>query len=55
MTVDGRIVLPKGASLYDRLEEAKTSGTFTGRSELRLALNGNCGKVGRPCPWIRRI
>jgi hypothetical protein len=38
VTVDGRIVLSKGASLYGRLAEAKTSGTFTGRSELRLAL-----------------
>ena len=38
MTVDGRVVVPKGASVYGRLEEAKTSGTFTGRSELRLAL-----------------
>jgi hypothetical protein len=38
LTVDGKVVLPKGASVYGRLEEAKTSGTFTGRSELRLAL-----------------
>jgi len=38
VTVDGRVVVPKGASVYGRLEEAKTSGTFTGRSELRLAL-----------------
>jgi hypothetical protein len=38
VTVDGRIVLPRGASLHGRLAEAKTSGTFTGRSELRLAL-----------------
>jgi len=38
LTVDGKVVLPKGTSVYGRLEEAKTSGTFTGRSELRLAL-----------------
>ena len=38
VAVDGRVVVPKGASVYGRLEEAKTSGTFTGRSELRLAL-----------------
>jgi hypothetical protein len=38
VTVDGRVVVPKGANVYGRLEEAKTSGTFTGRSELRLAL-----------------
>ena len=38
VTIDGSIVVPKGASVYGRLEEAKTSGTFTGRSELRLAL-----------------
>jgi hypothetical protein len=40
VTVDGRVVVPKGASVYGRLEEAKTSGTFTGRLELRLALTG---------------
>ena len=38
VTVDGRVVVPKGASVYGCLEDAKTSGTFTGRSELRLAL-----------------
>jgi hypothetical protein len=38
VTVDGRVVVPKGASVYGRLEQAKTSGTFRGRSELRLAL-----------------
>ena len=38
VTVDGTVVVPKGASVYGRLEEAKKSGTFTGRSELRLAL-----------------
>jgi hypothetical protein len=38
VTVNGRVVIPKGANVYGRLEEAKTSGTFTGRSELRLAL-----------------
>jgi hypothetical protein len=40
LAVDGRVVVPKGADVYGRLEEAKTSGTFTGRSELRLALTG---------------
>jgi hypothetical protein len=38
VNVDGRIVVPKGATVFGRLEEAKTSGTFTGRSELRLGL-----------------
>ena len=38
LIVDGKVVLPKGASVYGRLEEAKTSGTFNGKSELRLAL-----------------
>ena len=40
LEVDGRVVVPKGADVYGRLEEAKTSGTFTGKSELRLALTG---------------
>ena len=38
VTIDGRVVVPNGASVYGRLEEAKASGTFTGRSQLRLAL-----------------
>lgn len=38
LTVDGKVVVPKGASVYGRLEEAKTSGTFTGRSELLLGV-----------------
>src|SRR5271166_4509758 len=40
VTVDGRVVVPKGASVYGRLEEAKTSGTFTQKTELRLAFTG---------------
>jgi len=40
VVVDGNVVAPKGTDVYGRLEESKTSGTFTGRSELRLALTG---------------
>lgn len=40
LTVDGNVVVPKGADIYGRLEESKTSGTFTGRSQLRLELTG---------------
>lgn len=40
LSIDGDVVVPKGADLYGRLEEAKTSGTFSGRSELRLQLTG---------------
>ena len=40
LSVDGKVVVPKGADVYGRLEEAKTSGTFTGKSELRLVLTG---------------
>src|SRR5215471_16000797 len=29
--VDGRVVVPKGADVYGRLEESKATGTFTGR------------------------
>ena len=36
--VDGRVVVPKGADVYGRLEESKATGTFTGRSELKLEL-----------------
>ena len=38
LTIDGRVLIPKGTRVYGRLEQSKTSGTFTGRSELRLAL-----------------
>ena len=38
--IDGKEIVPKGADVYGRLEESKTTGTFTGRSELRLVLTG---------------
>jgi hypothetical protein len=38
--VDGGVVVPKGADVYGRLEESKETGTFTGRSELKLELTG---------------
>src|SRR6201981_450009 len=37
---DGSVVVPKGANVYGRLAESKESGTFTGRSQLRLELTG---------------
>jgi len=40
LIVDGNIVVAKGADVYGRLAESKTSGTFTGRSQLRLELTG---------------
>jgi hypothetical protein len=40
LTLDGNIVVAKGADVYGRLTEAKTSGTFTGRSQLQLELTG---------------
>ena len=40
LTIDDEVVVPKGASVFGRLEESKTTGTFAGRSELRLALTG---------------
>jgi len=40
LIVDGNVVAAKGADVYGRLEESKESGTFTGRSELRVALTG---------------
>lgn len=38
--VDGNLIIPKGADVYGRLEESKPSGTFAGRSELKLTLTG---------------
>jgi hypothetical protein len=40
LMVDGSVVVPKGADVYGRLAESKPSGTFTGRSQLRLELTG---------------
>ena len=38
ISVEGRIVVPKGADVYGRVQESKETGTFTGRSELKLEL-----------------
>ncbi len=38
--VDGNMVVPKGADVYGRLDESKETGTFIGRSELKLELTG---------------
>jgi hypothetical protein len=40
LIVDDKAVAAKGADVYGRLEESKKTGTFTGRSELKLALTG---------------
>jgi len=40
MMVDSNVVVGKNADVYGRLVESKESGTFTGRSELRLELTG---------------
>ena len=40
LIVNGNVVAAKGADVYGRLEESKETGTFTGRSELKLALTG---------------
>jgi hypothetical protein len=40
LTVDGNLVVAKGADVYGRLAESKASGTFTGRSQLQLELTG---------------
>ena len=38
--VDGNVVVPKGADVYGRLDESKETGTFAGRSQLKLQLAG---------------
>ena len=40
LSIDGNVVVPKGADVYGRLAESKKSGTFTGKSELQLELTG---------------
>lgn len=38
--VDGREVVAKGTELFGRLTDSKTTGTFTGKSELAVELTG---------------
>jgi hypothetical protein len=38
--VDGNMVVPKGTDVYGRLDESKETGTFSGRSQLKLQLTG---------------
>ncbi len=40
LTLEGSVVVEKYALVYGRLTESKESGTFTGRSQLRLELTG---------------
>jgi len=40
LSVDGNVVVPKGADVYGRLDESKETGTFAGRSQLKLQLTG---------------
>ena len=40
LMVGGDVVVAKGADVYGRLSESKESGTFTGKSQLRLELTG---------------
>jgi hypothetical protein len=40
LMVGGNVAVAKGADIYGRLVESKKSGTFTGRSQLRLELTG---------------
>ncbi len=40
LVVGDKVVVAKGADVYGRLAESKTSGTFTGKSQLRLELTG---------------
>jgi hypothetical protein len=40
LMVEGKVVVPKNALVDGRLTQSKPSGTFTGRSQLRLELTG---------------
>jgi len=40
LSVDGKVIVAKGTDVYGRLAESKASGTFTGKSQLRLELTG---------------
>ena len=38
--IDGSMAVPKGANVYGRLDESKETGTFAGKSQLKLQLTG---------------
>jgi len=40
LSADGNVVVPKGADVYGRLDESRETGTFAGRSQLKLQLTG---------------
>ena len=40
LTLEGAVVVARDAFVYGRLTQSKESGTFTGRSQLRLELTG---------------
>ena len=40
LTLEGKVVVERDALVYGQLTQAKESGTFTGRSQLRLELTG---------------
>ena len=40
LTLEGNVLVPQNALVYGRLTESKESGTFTGKSQLRLELTG---------------
>ena len=40
LTLEGDVIVAKDALVYGRLTQSKESGTFTGRSQLRLELTG---------------
>jgi hypothetical protein len=40
LSIEGRVLIPEEALVYGRLTQAKESGTFAGRSQLRLELTG---------------
>lgn len=49
--IDGHIAIPKGADVYGRLDESKETGTFAGRSQLKLQLTGIVVK-GQTLPLV---
>ena len=40
LMLDGNVLVARDALVYGRLTKSKESGTFTGRSQLRLELTG---------------
>ena len=53
--VNDQLIVPKGADVYGRLEEAKEAGHLAGKSQLRLSLDRHRGEWPDLCAFHGRL